>query len=192
MTTGTVDHAARVAELEAALAKAEADKTAAEEKLTKATEQVDLAKREAGEVAELKKRLDGAEERLESVSKAHAEAVEKAERLEFEQLVEKDYPSVPGTTAEKAEELRTIHKMADGPVKERLLKRWKQDQATYSSLTQEIGKGGTGKVGGAMEELLQKANALRAADPKLSMAQAMDRAEVEVPNFQKRYLEEAA
>jgi hypothetical protein len=45
-------------------------------------------------------------------------------------------------------------------------------------------------AGPAVTELLTKANALRAADPKLTMAQAMDRAEAAVANFAKRYEQE--
>jgi hypothetical protein len=47
-------------------------------------------------------------------------------------------------------------------------------------------------VGPAVAELLTKAHELRRSDPGLTMAQAMDRAEVEVPNFAKRYEAELA
>ena len=47
-------------------------------------------------------------------------------------------------------------------------------------------------VGPAVAELLTKAHELRKSDPKLTMAQAMDRAEAAVPNFAKRYEAELA
>ncbi len=80
---------------------------------------------------------------------------------------------------EKAESL-----LADSAVYEAMQA---QDRAAQAQAMEAARVAKAAPPSPAVDELLKKANALRAADPKLTMAQAMDRAEAEVPNFAKRY-----
>jgi hypothetical protein len=197
---------ARVADLEAALrakddklVQVEAEKATAEQKAAEATAQVETAKAEAQKVTKAEAdRIAKVERQLEEVvktnadlAKAHSEAVEKAERLEYIAKAEQMFPFTPGTPEDKGEELRAIEKMGDGPVKERLLKKLREADASFAILTKERGVAGVQKTDDPVQECIAKANALCAANPKLSMAQAMDQAAAEIPGFAKRY-EEAA
>ena len=153
---------------------------------------METAKAEAQKVTKAEAdRIAKAEARIEELAKAHGEAVEKAERLEYIAKAEQQFPFTPGTPEEKGEELRAVEKMADGPVKDRLLDKLRKAEAAFAGLTKERGVAGVQKSDDPTQECIEKAQAIQRANPKVTWQQAMDQAAAEIPNFAKRY-EEAA
>lgn len=152
----------QLATVQAALAQ-EQDKAKAAE--AKVEETAKLAKAEAS-------RIEKAEEELKALRKSHEEAVEKAERMEFAKRAEADFPYTPGTAEEKGEVLRAVHKLADGPVKDRMLKSMKEADGAFASLMREVGKAGKPTTGSAQAEYQAEVAKMMQADPKLSRAEA--------------------
>jgi hypothetical protein len=170
---------ARLAELEAKLDATEKAKAEAEAKVTE-TEK--LAKAEAS-------RIEKTEKELADLRKSHEEAVEKAERMEFAKRAEAEFPYTPGTAEEKGEVLRAVHKLADGPVKDRMLKSMKEADGAFASLMREVGKSGKPGNGTAQAELDAEATKLMQAE-KLSKAEALKRVMHSNETLAKRYRDE--
>lgn len=149
----------QLATVQAALAQEQAKVTETEKKAA------DIAKAEAS-------RIEKAEAELVALRKSHEEAVEKAETMEFQKRAEADYPYTPGTAEEKGQVLRAVHKMADGPAKDRLLKNMKEAEGAFASLMREVGKAGKPATGTAQAEYQAEVSKLMQADQKLSRADA--------------------
>jgi hypothetical protein len=174
---------AQLAELKAKLEDTEKAKADAEAKAAEATEKADkVAKAEAS-------RIEKTEKELADLRKSHEEAVEKAEVMEFQKRAEADFPYTPGTAVEKGEALRAVHKMADGPAKDALLKSMKQAEGAFASLMREVGKAGKPVTGTAQAELDAEATKLMQAE-KLSKAEAQKRVMHGNEELAKRYRDE--
>lgn len=149
MTTEKVDHAARVAELEAALEKANREKTEAEEKVAKADPDR-IAKAEA-EVAEVRKTL--------------AAEVERREFVELTKRAADEFPFA-GKAEDVAKRLRRIAKLDDEAEREAEMQALKAHNAACKALTSEVGKAGRAATGdgSAQSEIAAEAEKLAKAE----------------------------
>jgi hypothetical protein len=152
----------QLATVQAALAQEQEKAKAAEAKVE---ETAKLAKAE-------QTRIEKTEAELAALRKSHEEAVEKAETMEFQKRAEADFPYTPGTAVEKGEALRAVHKMADGPAKDRILKGMREAEGAFATLMREVGKAGKPVMGSAQAEYQAEVTKMMQADPKLSRAEA--------------------
>jgi hypothetical protein len=147
---------------------------------------------------EVQKRLDDISKKLEVAEKraADAEKVAKAERdareiTEFAKLAETEYPGLPGTPEEKGAVLKAMKAKMTMEECEAAMKLMKAGNACLTAQMGSVGKDAPATGDSAWAKIEQKADALMAADTKLSKAQAISEVCKRNPELYDAYNREA-
>lgn len=156
--------------------------------LEKAAEKAEIAKADP----ETRARLEKAEARAEKAEQIAKEERDARLEKEFVAKAEELTGSLPTTGADLGPVLKEANEKLDKASYERLEELLKAANAGIESgeLFKEQGAGGAQPAGDAFEEATRKAEEIRKADPKLSDAEALQKALESDPDLQQRYLAE--